>query len=59
MKDAPGYRTCPIFSADGRTLVLGRSEGVQSLQPIVLLEAPSLAQIDAAEKAEAEANIGL
>ncbi|HEY5911146.1 MAG TPA: protein kinase [Verrucomicrobiae bacterium] len=55
LKDTPGYLSRPMFSSDGRTLVLGRSDDARAFRPVVLLEAPSLAEIEAAEKAEADA----
>ena len=45
------YRA-PIFSPDGNTLVLGGFPNLPSPAPLELFQAPSLEEIDAAEKAE-------
>lgn len=48
------YLGAPMFSPDGNTLVIGGSQGRPTMEPVELLRAPSLAEIDAAELAEAE-----
>ena len=46
------YLIGPMFSPDGNTLVIGGAQGMPTLEPVELLRAPSLEQIEAAEKAE-------
>ena len=48
------YLSAPMFSPDGNTLVIGGEQGLPTLEPVELLRAPSLEQIEAAEKAAAE-----
>ncbi len=48
----PRYVKAPIFSPDGNTLVIGGGQGSPTLEPVELLQASTLEEIDAAEKAE-------
>jgi WD40 repeat protein len=48
------YLSAPMFSPDGNTLVIGGGQGLPTMRPVELLQAPSLAEIEAAEKANGQ-----
>ena len=55
LSQRPRHSLAPIFSPDGSILVIGGNQLGPEMAPVELYRVQSLAEIDAAERAEAEA----
>ena len=52
IKGTHRYLHTPIFSPDGNTLVIGGGQNLLTAAPVEVLQAPTLAEIEATERAE-------